>query len=111
MDYCEVGNVWIFTAIFPKLHDAEKNPKIFRVYTDFSVSTTVHKSQIFTIIQTSNQKALKSRVEFIWNIFFFNYRARRTAEAERDDLQEEINSSAGKGSLHSDEKRRKAIIK
>merc|ERR1712008_421790 len=33
-------------------------------------------------------------------------RARRTAEAERDDLQEEINSSAGKGSLHSDEKRR-----
>ena len=44
-------------------------------------------------------------------IFFFSiFRARRTAEAERDDLQEEINSSAGKGSLHSDEKRRKAII-
>merc|ERR1711936_811477 len=33
-------------------------------------------------------------------------RARRTAEAERDDLQEEINSSAGKGSIMSDEKRR-----
>ena len=33
-------------------------------------------------------------------------RARRAAEAERDDLQEEINSSAGKGSLLSDEKRR-----
>ena len=26
-------------------------------------------------------------------------RARRTAEAERDDLQEEINSNAGKGSM------------
>ena len=33
-------------------------------------------------------------------------RARRAAEAERDDLQEEINSHAGKGSLMSDEKRR-----
>merc|ERR1712186_55428 len=33
-------------------------------------------------------------------------RARRTAEAERDDLQEEISSSAGKGSIMSDEKRR-----
>merc|ERR1719270_2061002 len=33
-------------------------------------------------------------------------RARRTAEAERDDLQEEINSTAGKGSIMSDEKRR-----
>merc|ERR1712156_1082646 len=33
-------------------------------------------------------------------------RARRTAEAERDDLQEEINSNAGKGSIMSDEKRR-----
>merc|ERR1712066_945592 len=32
--------------------------------------------------------------------------ARRTAEAERDDLQEEINSNAGKGSIMSDEKRR-----
>ena len=28
-------------------------------------------------------------------------RARRTAEAERDDLQEEINSNAGKGSIMS----------
>ena len=33
-------------------------------------------------------------------------RARRTAEAERDDLQEEINTNAGKGSIMSDEKRR-----
>ena len=33
-------------------------------------------------------------------------RGRRTAEAERDDLQEEINNSANKGSLLSDEKRR-----
>merc|ERR1712079_578510 len=33
-------------------------------------------------------------------------RARRTAEAERDDLQEEINSNAGKGSIMSDEQRR-----
>ena len=33
-------------------------------------------------------------------------RARRAAEAERDDLQEEINNHAGKGSLMSDEKRR-----
>merc|ERR1711936_109648 len=33
-------------------------------------------------------------------------RARRTAEAERDDLQEEISSSAVKGSIMSDEKRR-----
>merc|ERR1712141_328530 len=33
-------------------------------------------------------------------------RARRTAEAERDDLQEEMNSNAGKGSIMSDEKRR-----
>merc|ERR1712141_242282 len=33
-------------------------------------------------------------------------RARRAAEAERDDLQEEINSHARKGSLMSDEKRR-----
>merc|ERR1711879_149232 len=33
-------------------------------------------------------------------------RARRTAEAERDDLQEEINANAGKGSIMSDEKRR-----
>merc|ERR1719245_2156509 len=33
-------------------------------------------------------------------------RARRAAETERDDLQEEINSQAGKGSLISDEKRR-----
>ena len=33
-------------------------------------------------------------------------RARRTAEAERDDLQEEMNANAGKGSLLSDEKRR-----
>ena len=33
-------------------------------------------------------------------------RGRRTAETERDDLQEEINNSANKGSLMSDEKRR-----
>merc|ERR1712088_1298719 len=33
-------------------------------------------------------------------------RAKRAAETERDDLQEEINSQAGKGSLMSDEKRR-----
>merc|ERR1711981_850736 len=33
-------------------------------------------------------------------------RARRTAEAERDDLQEEMNNNAGKGSIMSDEKRR-----
>merc|ERR1712061_338128 len=33
-------------------------------------------------------------------------RARRTAEAERDDLQEEISSNAGKGSIMSGEKRR-----
>ena len=33
-------------------------------------------------------------------------RGRRTAETERDDLQEEINNSTSKGSLMSDEKRR-----
>ena len=33
-------------------------------------------------------------------------RGRRTAETERDDLQEEINNGANKGSLLSDEKRR-----
>ena len=33
-------------------------------------------------------------------------RGRRTAETERDDLQEEINNSTNKGSLMSDEKRR-----
>ena len=33
-------------------------------------------------------------------------RGRRTAETERDDLQEEINNSSNKGSLMSDEKRR-----
>lgn len=58
-------------------------------------------------------RIFKKNIYFI-NLLFFPLkqdlssaeRARRAAEAERDDLQEEINSHAGKGSLMSDEKRR-----